>query len=64
MEEINVTRGSSPHSSEKHCSDGDSTYLTGKFKNVLFRLMGIDAFEISKMNIESRNNCFFFSLLL
>ena len=31
MEEINVTRGCSPHNDEKHCSDGDSTYLNGKF---------------------------------
>jgi endonuclease YncB( thermonuclease family) len=53
MEEINVTLGCSPHNNEKHCSDGDSTYLTGEFENVLFRLMGIDAFEICKMNIGS-----------
>ena len=53
MEEINVTRGCSPHSSEKHCSDGDSCYLTGEFEYVLFRLMGIDAFEICKINIDN-----------
>ena len=52
MEEINVTCGYSPNN-EKYCSDGDSTYLNGEFENVLFRLMGIDAFEICKMNIES-----------
>ena len=53
MEEINVTRGCSPNNPGKHCSDGDSTYLNGKFENVLFRLMGIDAFEVSKINVES-----------
>ncbi|MBU7048197.1 MAG: hypothetical protein HXS54_17310 [Theionarchaea archaeon] len=53
MEEINVTLGCSPHNNEKHCSDGDSCYLTGEFMNVLFRLMGIDAFEVSKINIEN-----------
>jgi endonuclease YncB( thermonuclease family) len=53
MEEINVTRGCSPNNNEKHCSDGDSCYLTGKFENVLFRLMGIDAFEVSKINIDN-----------
>ncbi|MBU7048456.1 MAG: thermonuclease family protein [Theionarchaea archaeon] len=53
MEEINVTRGCSPYNNEKHCSDGDSCYLNGEFENVLFRLMGIDAFEICKMNIDN-----------
>jgi endonuclease YncB( thermonuclease family) len=53
MEEINVTLGCSPNNPGKHCSDGDSTYLTGEFENVLFRLMGIDAFEICKMNIDN-----------
>ena len=52
MEEINVTCGCSPNN-EKHCSDGDSCYLNSEFENVLFRLMGIDAFEVSKINIES-----------
>jgi endonuclease YncB( thermonuclease family) len=41
------------HNPEKHCSDGDSTYVNGEFENVLFRLMGIDAFEVSKMNIDN-----------
>jgi endonuclease YncB( thermonuclease family) len=48
-----VELGCSPRNPEKHCSDGDSSYLNGEFENVLFRLMGIDAFEICKMNIES-----------
>ncbi|MBU7017160.1 MAG: thermonuclease family protein [Theionarchaea archaeon] len=48
-----VVLGCSPRNPEKHCSDGDSCYASGEFENVLFRLMGIDAFEVSKINIES-----------
>jgi endonuclease YncB( thermonuclease family) len=48
-----VELGCSPRNPEKHCSDGDSCYVSGEFENVLFRLMGIDAFEISGMNIQS-----------
>jgi endonuclease YncB( thermonuclease family) len=47
-----VVLGCSPRNPEKHCSDGDSTYLSGEFENVLFRLMGIDAFEVRGMNID------------
>ena len=52
MIELDVTLGCSPRDPEKHCSDGDSTYLSGRFEDVLFRLEGIDAFEINGMSIE------------
>ena len=52
MNEIDVIRGCSPRDPEKHCNDGDSTYLSGRFEDVLFRLEGIDAFEINGMSIE------------
>ena len=48
-----VFLGHSPYHPKKHCSDGDSTYLSGSFTNHLFRLTGIDAFEVRGMNIDS-----------
>ena len=50
---LDVRPGYTPGNPQKHCSDGDSIYLNGKFENVLFRLAGIDAFEVRGMNIDS-----------
>jgi endonuclease YncB( thermonuclease family) len=52
MNEMKVLLGHSPKNSERHCSDGDSVYLTGSFENVVFRLSGIDALEVRGLNIE------------
>ncbi len=50
---MHVLLGCSPRNPEKRCSDGDSCYVNGKFENVSFRLMGIDAFEVRGLNIQS-----------
>jgi endonuclease YncB( thermonuclease family) len=52
MNEMNVLRGHSPQNPERHCSDGDSVYLTGSFENTVFRLLGIDALEVRGLSIK------------
>jgi DNA repair protein RadC len=47
MKTIHVHSGHSPGNPKQHCSDGDSSYVTGSFENTLVRLTGIDAFEVS-----------------
>ena len=51
MKTLNVTRGHSPQNPERHCSDGDSSYVTGSFENTLMRLANIDAFEIRGLSL-------------
>ena len=51
MKTLNVTRGHSPRNPERHCSDGDSSYVTGSFENTLMRLANIDAFEIRGLSL-------------
>ena len=36
---------------DEHCSDGDSVYVTGSVKNVLVRLIGIDAPEVRGLSV-------------
>ena len=43
---LHVSLGHSVRDPEKHCSDGDSPYISGSFRNTLVRLVGIDAFEV------------------
>ena len=54
-----VSLGHSVRDPGKHCSDGDSPYLSGSFKNTLVRLSGIDAFEIRGLNIQKLLKCGF-----
>jgi len=51
MKTLNVLRGHSPQTPERHCSDGDSFYVTGSFENTLVRLTGIDAFEVRGLSL-------------
>lgn len=51
MKTLNVMRGHSPQNQERHCPDGDSSYVTGSFENTLVRLTGIDAFEIKGLSL-------------
>jgi endonuclease YncB( thermonuclease family) len=54
-----VSRGHSPRNPLRHCSDGDSPYISGSFNNTLVRLLGIDAFEIRGLNIKKLLECGF-----
>jgi endonuclease YncB( thermonuclease family) len=49
--EIRVVLGHASTNPERHCSDGDSLYVTGSAENVLVRLLGIDAFEVKGMSL-------------
>jgi endonuclease YncB( thermonuclease family) len=49
--EIRVVLGHAGTNPEKHCSDGDSLYVTGSAENTLVRLLGIDAFEVKGMSL-------------
>jgi endonuclease YncB( thermonuclease family) len=49
--EIRVVLGHAKGNPEKHCSDGDSLYITGSFENMLIRLLGIDTFETSGLSL-------------
>ena len=51
LKTIHVHLGHSPRNPEKHCSDGDSSYVTGSFENTLVRLTGIDAFEVRGLSL-------------
>lgn len=50
MEAINVPLSNLP-GNQRHCYDGDSTYLSGSLENTLARLSDVDAFEVRGMNI-------------
>ena len=50
--EIHVELGHSDKNPDKHCFDGDSSYITGSVENTLVRLLGIDAPEIRGSSIE------------
>jgi endonuclease YncB( thermonuclease family) len=49
---MNVLLGHSQKDRKKHCSDGDSVYITGSVCNELVRLLGIDAPEIRGLNLD------------
>ena len=49
--EIRVVLGHAKGNPDKHCSDGDSLYVTGSAENVLIRLLGIDAFELKGLSL-------------
>jgi hypothetical protein len=49
--EIRVVLGHASTNPEKHCSDGDSLYVTSSVENILVRLLGIDAFEVKGMSL-------------
>ncbi|KYK34355.1 MAG: hypothetical protein AYK19_12265 [Theionarchaea archaeon DG-70-1] len=51
MKEIHVHLGHSSLDPDKHCFDGDSSYVTGSFENTLVRLLGVDAFEVRGLNL-------------
>ncbi|MBU7029468.1 MAG: thermonuclease family protein [Theionarchaea archaeon] len=51
MKEICVQLGCSSLDPEKHCFDGDSSYITGSVENALVRLVGIDACEVRGLNL-------------
>ena len=51
MKTIHVHSGRSPRNPERHCSDGDSSYVTGSFENTLVQLTGIDAFEVRGLSL-------------
>jgi len=51
MKEIHVQLGHSSLDPDKHCFDGDSSYVTGFFENALVRLLGVDAFEVRGLNL-------------
>ena len=48
---FHVLLGHSGENPERHCFDGDSSYVTGSFENTLVRLLGIDAFEVRGLNL-------------
>jgi hypothetical protein len=60
---LHVSLGHSVRDPEKHCSDGDSPYISGSFRNTLVRLVGIDAFEIRGLNIQKLLECGFLYVL-
>jgi endonuclease YncB( thermonuclease family) len=49
--EIRVVLGHTSTNPDRHCSDGDSLYITGSVENTLVRLLGIDAFEVKGMSL-------------
>ena len=51
MKEMCVQLGHSSLDPDKHCFDGDSSYVTGSFENELVRLLGVDAFEVRGLNL-------------
>lgn len=51
MTTIDVLRGHSSRNADQHCFDGDSSYITGSFENVLVRLLGIDAPEVRGLSL-------------
>ncbi|MBU7025779.1 MAG: thermonuclease family protein [Theionarchaea archaeon] len=51
MKEICVHLGHSSKNPDKHCFDGDSSYVTGSFENALVRLLGVDAPEVRGLNL-------------
>ena len=50
MKEITVKRGHAGNA-KAHCFDGDSSYISGSYENVLVRLLGIDAYEVRGMSL-------------
>ncbi|MGD2250048.1 MAG: hypothetical protein PVF58_16710 [Candidatus Methanofastidiosia archaeon] len=53
---MNVLLGHSQKDKKKHCSDGDSVYITGSFHNELVRLLGIDAPEVRGLDLDKLEN--------
>ncbi|MGD2249461.1 MAG: thermonuclease family protein [Candidatus Methanofastidiosia archaeon] len=49
---MNVLLGHSKKDRKKHCSDGDSVYITGSVHNELVRLSGIDAPEVRGLDLD------------
>ncbi|MBU7028707.1 MAG: thermonuclease family protein [Theionarchaea archaeon] len=48
---FHVLLGHSGENPERHCFDGDSSYVTGSSENTLVRLLGIDACEVRGLNL-------------
>jgi len=61
--EFHVLLGHSGDDPEKHCFDGDSTYITGSFENTLVRLLGVDAAEVRGLDLYSLRKSGFFNTL-
>ena len=51
MKTIHVLSGYNGKDEKRHCSDGDSSYVTGVFENTLVRLTGIDAPEVRGLSL-------------